>query len=532
MSLRERLTRILRAPIEVARAATNYQLASLYGTPPNAERIREGFVQFAEHAFRGNAVVFSLESKRMNTFSEANVKFRALDDKHLYGKPALDKLQTPWPGGTIHDLFRRMIQYADIGGTAYVRDAGDQLEVLRPDWVTVVSEVKDDGVGGQIREVLGVVFDTQGADPDRDPDFYPVDEVAMWSPSPDPCANWRGMSWLTPVVREVDADIRMSAFRDAYFSNAATANIIVKYAQHVGKDKIEALRAMITSKHAGADNAFGTLVFDEGGDPVVVGSNMEGAAFDAIQAAGETRLAAAAGVPPLVAGLRQGMASSAPGEYPAAVRAFIDLTMRPLWRSACAALAKLVDVPPGAELWYDTADISALRQGEADAAATLVQLSAAANTWIMAGYEPDSVTAVLSSGDVSLLKHSGLVSVQMQNLEAKNDLTNAAPGERVPLAVTDKPSNLKPAKQLPPGPSAQRAGQDITPGHNQLEHYWTVGEGLAKWATDPHPWTALYHHLIKYLPPNEAKRTAAQWYHQVFHRWPGETKGKNPVGPG
>lgn len=53
-----------------------------------------------------------------------------------------------------------------------------------------------------------------------------------------------------------------------------------------------------------------------------------------------------------------------------------------------------------------------------------------------------------------------------------------------------------------------------------------------KWAGDPHPWTALYHHLLKYLPAEIAKRTAAQWFHDVKGYWPGDQKGKNPVGPG
>jgi hypothetical protein len=72
-----------------------------------------------------------------------------------------------------------------------------------------------------------------------------------------------------------------------------------------------------------------------------------------------------------------------------------------------------------------------------------------------------------------------------------------------------------------------------SPGRDdQLKTYWTRGEGLAKWADDPHPWTALYHHLVKYMEPERAKRTAAQWFHTVKGYWPGDQKGKNPVGPG
>jgi hypothetical protein len=67
---------------------------------------------------------------------------------------------------------------------------------------------------------------------------------------------------------------------------------------------------------------------------------------------------------------------------------------------------------------------------------------------------------------------------------------------------------------------------------NALKRYWTAGPGLAKWAGKPHAWTALYHHLLKYLPPGRAKRTAAEWFHLVKGYWPGHQKGSNKTGPG
>jgi hypothetical protein len=61
-----------------------------------------------------------------------------------------------------------------------------------------------------------------------------------------------------------------------------------------------------------------------------------------------------------------------------------------------------------------------------------------------------------------------------------------------------------------------------------LHDYWTRGEGLAKWRTSPHPWTALYKHLLKHMGGDQdlAKRTAASWYHDVFGHWPAEAKTK------
>ena len=65
-----------------------------------------------------------------------------------------------------------------------------------------------------------------------------------------------------------------------------------------------------------------------------------------------------------------------------------------------------------------------------------------------------------------------------------------------------------------------------------LKWYWTKGPGLAKWVASPHPYTALKNHLRKYLPATYLDNVVAQWFHDTLGIWPGERKGKNPIGPG
>lgn len=74
-------------------------------------------------------------------------------------------------------------------------------------------------------------------------------------------------------------------------------------------------------------------------------------------------------------------------------------------------------------------------------------------------------------------------------------------------------------------------------GAARLKQYWIYGEGRAKWNT----FTELRDHLLKYLPPPIATRTASQWFHERFGFWPGADanrvrQGKPPrgkvVGPG
>jgi hypothetical protein len=92
------------------------------------------------------------------------------------------------------------------------------------------------------------------------------------------------------------------------------------------------------------------------------------------------------------------------------------------------------------------------------------------------------------------------------------------------------------------GVELRALGHDTHPGDpERLKEYWLEGKGAGLWVAAPDPWTELYHHLLKYMPIGEAKRTAAQWFHDHFGFWPGAdlnrvTHGKPPrghrVGPG
>jgi hypothetical protein len=83
------------------------------------------------------------------------------------------------------------------------------------------------------------------------------------------------------------------------------------------------------------------------------------------------------------------------------------------------------------------------------------------------------------------------------------------------------------------------AGHDVTPGHDQLHHWWVYGAGRERW----HTWTELYDQLAKIpaIGPIKAKRYASKWFHERYGYWSGSDinrvkHGKLPrgqrVGPG
>jgi hypothetical protein len=162
---------------------------------------------------------------------------------------------------------------------------------------------------------------------------------------------------------------------------------------------------------------------------------------------GESRIAAAAGIPSSWVGFSEGLQGSglnSAGVYAAARRRFADGTIRPLWRMASASLAVLVKVPTGAELWYDEAGIAFLREDEQDRAEIMQTTMSSINTAIMAGFEPDAAVEAFRDKDVGLLlgKHTGLVSVQMmaprskeqERMSAQVFLTHAQAAQALALA--------------------------------------------------------------------------------------------------
>jgi phage portal protein BeeE len=364
-------------------------------------------------AYKTNSIVFGAILARMSLFSEATFAFQDLETKKLSGmftrdgrtNTSLRKLENPWPNGQTGDLLARMLQDADLAGNAYVWDSGSQLVRLRPDWITIISELGKDPLGREYRTVIGYFYDppVSVVDIEGRPHFFTVDEVAHWAPIPDPEAKFKGMSWLTPVAREIAADQGMTSYKIKYLDNAASPNILVKYSQRLGDGTVNRIRDRMEARHSGVDNAFRTLVLDEGADVTIIGNSFEQMNFSTVQAAGENRILIASGVPGIVVGSKEGLMAATYSNYEQAMRRFADITMRPLWRSACAALAKLVTVPSASRLWYNTTEIAALRQGEKEMADTMLVHAQAAAALKAAGWKPDSIVEALSSGDITLL---------------------------------------------------------------------------------------------------------------------------------
>lgn len=400
---------------------------TLAGT--QTEPIGHDLVSYAQAAYASSGPVFSCMAVRQAVFSTVRFRWQRLrggKPADMFGTPDLRLLERPWAaGGTTQDLLSRIIQDADLAGNAFntlsvplSRLGGDdQPEIvrLRPDWVETVLAPRRINGGHVGWRKVGYLYSEGGIQAGSDATPLLLNEVSHYAPTPDPLATWRGMSWLTPVIREIQNDKLMGAHQRKFFENGATPNMVVTFPKEVDQDKITKFAERMNAGHRGIEHAYETLYLGGGADATVVGSDFKQIAFTELQGRGETRIAQAAGVPPVIAGFSEGLAAATYSNYAQARRRFADGTMHPLWQNVAGSLAPLLGDQGGdVRLWYDATDVPFLREDEKDAAEIQQMQAATIRQLIDAGYTPESVVAAVESGDWRLLVHTGLYSVQLQ----------------------------------------------------------------------------------------------------------------------
>lgn len=415
---------------QVQYLGTSYPLGLLNQTMPtgNTEDPDTSFRAMVDGAYRAGGPVFSCVLARGLLFSEARFQWQSLTSGRpgqLFGNPALSVLERPWPNGTTRELLWRAEQDVSMAGNFFVRLARGRLWRLRPDWVTIVlgSQTDAEDPAEAIDcEVVGYIFGRPGPGGRRT--VLLREEVAHWSPIPDPLANYRGMSWLTPILREVGADNQAVTHKQQFFNNAATPNLVVMPDATVSYDEFKQFKDDFQDQHEGAWNAYKTLFLGGGSTVTTVGLGFKDMDYKALQGISETRIASAAGVPPIIAGFSEGLASATYSNYGMARRKFGDHWARPQWGSFSAAVEPLLARPSGPNrLWYDDRDIAFLREDQGDEATIRSTSATTIRALIEAGYEPDAAVAYASTGNADLLlgRHTGRVSVQLLPADGSAD---------------------------------------------------------------------------------------------------------------
>ena len=400
--------------------------------PLNEESVAATLAQ----AYRVNGPVFALVMARLQIFTQARFQWARFErgvPGELFGTEELRILERPWPNARTAQLLARMEVDASTSGDFFARRMRrrngrgfDRLVRLKPQHVIIVlgSETdEDDPSDAPDVELLGYAY----RPPSGKMYFYEPGEIAHYAPVPDPDFHYRGMSWITAAIRDVQADNAATIHKDRFFRNAATPNLAIRFDPSIGIEKVKEFKELIEAEHKGLWNAYKTLYLGGGADPVPIGKDFRELDFSNTQGKGESRLAAAAGVPPSWVGFSEGLEGSAlnAGNFTAARRRLGDGTMQHLWTTAAASLETILTPPQGAQLVPATKGIPFLLMDGLDAAKVQQTEAATITMLIREGYEPKSVVDAVTTGDWTRLKHTGRVSVQLQPATG-NDQGDAA----------------------------------------------------------------------------------------------------------
>lgn len=405
-----------------------YPLASYsYSASDKTERVANDFVSYVQDAYQSNGVVFAASVARMFVFTEARFQWQKINKGRpgdLFGDQNLAILEHPWTNGTTADLLGHGIQDADFAGNYYVCERGSKLKGdyhlmrMRPDWVDIILTAPPDEAVDS--DIAGWVYKPGGTQDPKKWEIFPADgsngRVAHWAPIPDPLAKYRGMSWLTPVLREIQIDGMMQRHKEKYFQKGTQPALAISFKESVTEEQFKAFMQHMNDNKAGVDHAYENLYLGGGADVTVIGAKLAELDFKTSGGHIETRICMAARVHPTIVGLAEALRGTAlnEGNLKAAKDMFADATLRPLWRSFCEAFAVLLPNYNNARLWFDDRDIAFLRQDRQEVA-TVQQLNASTiNSYIQTGFTPESSIAAVKENDTSLLVHTGLFSVQLQ----------------------------------------------------------------------------------------------------------------------
>jgi hypothetical protein len=419
---------------------------------PDKERIENNFAGYIDGAYKEDGIVFACILTRMAIFSQARFMWQDMTGGRpgeLFTNSELDLLNRPWPNGTTGQLLAQTEVDGSLAGSyfatvvddnaRYGRAAGPGRRIVRmsPDRVTIIVGTKrENGSSYDLdAKILGYLYEPpSAAGAQASAVNLTPDQVIHYAPIPDPAARFRGMSWITPLVQDVDSDKAVTKHKLRFFERGAALSTVVNMDKDIGQPAFEEFVEWFKTNHEGTDNAYKTIFMLGGTDIRTVTADFQQLELKATQGALETRIAAAAGVHPVIVGLSEGMQGAAlnAGNFQAAVRLTANKTIRWLWQSAAAAFESVLSVPEGARLWYDDRDIPFLREDASDMAKILQTKAAGMKLLADGGWLPDSIRDAYAAEDLSLLEHSGLPTVQVQQhpaIEPPNSPPALPPGQ-------------------------------------------------------------------------------------------------------
>ncbi len=395
-----------------------------YGISGSSSNVGDaaGFENYIEQIHRVNPIISAATVSRALLLSQWRPIWRNRFKGSTFGDQRLTLLERPGalPRGPFYHLAEMHCQYA---GAAYPVVRNGRMYLLNPQHVSIVlGSNEDPGAPEELvpsdAEVVGLIYQpVRNGRKGRAEAFFPG-EFTIIAPEPDPVYWWRGQSWVSALIREIGIDEQVTDHQTKFFKHAAVPSMIVTMNPAATQDQVTQYADAFNERHSGTRNRHRTLFVGGGVDDVkVVGSNLADLSLKDLSGGFESRVAARSMVPAVILNIRESMAGSAlnSGNYAQTRRQWADKWFTPTADIYAEALERLIPNRPGdVELSWNRRRVTFLQEDEQDAAEIRMRNASTMRQLVDGGFDPDSVVAYVDSDDLTVLTHTGLLSVQVQ----------------------------------------------------------------------------------------------------------------------
>lgn len=341
------------------------------------------FRNLVQDGYKDNSAVFACIRALSFSFPEPQLTVYQMGDDGAQpvktAHPLQQLIRRPNPDMGEAELMQFVITYCSIGGNIYLwkqRNRGGKTIALWPfhdgDMKPIPGHTTDEGVVG------GYEFDPG----DGNKIILPKQDVIHWKWMVDPKQPWRGMGAVEAAARDISSDSESTRYAYALLKNDAVPRVAVTLRE--GEDdlteaKANRLRAQWKKKYGGESR--GEIAFLQAGMTIQkLGLTMQELDLGEIKNIPESRICAAFGVPPVIAGLNVGLKRSDYGDGQAR-KSFTETTLAALWRSFSSEMTNGLAGEYGDDLAliFDLSQVRALQEN-------INELWTRINTAVSGGY--------------------------------------------------------------------------------------------------------------------------------------------------
>lgn len=352
-----------RAKLAVARVAIKVNNISFVPEWVRATFIQPLFLNLVAEGVRINSAVFACLTTLVWGFGEADMIVAASDGTEIPDHRLKKLLDRPNEDMTGRQLRQTILLYAAISGNGYLwiqrNNFGEAIALwpLNDSQVQVVP-------GRNSREGLVRYYMIADGGSVYDGTRINKEDIIHFKFMPDGANPELGLGGLQAAARDIDTDNEMGTYTFSLLRNNAIPPVVITMAEGEIVDEDVAMRLRQSWKERLGGSNRGLPAFLEAGmDVKTLGSELNEAAYAAMHALPESRIAATLRVPPILAGLKVGLDNSTYSNYAEARAAFTEDTLSPLWAAFAEVInMRLVGEDDGIHIIFNLDEIRSLQE--------------------------------------------------------------------------------------------------------------------------------------------------------------------------